>query len=172
MSIKKAIAVVLIFLVIGCVVYYVVNPISVLVLEVAYTTFPIMVNKQLRDIEFTFNANRYSTHIPTYQLGLQHNVVTGITKLSIIDLQLNFTIDINVFKETENGTLWRSIHLVFSSVNERKIQMYCQKPANATLGNRAVIVVDAHLVAWYKGQAPYIDKAIHKVFAIDISSGS
>jgi len=173
MSSKKLVVILLLAVTLITVLYVSVNPISVMVLELSYTTYPVIVNEKLQDINFTFRLDQYSRELPTYQLGQAH-VEEGSNKLSFWDLNLNFTLNVEIYREPtnqtlENRTLWRSYHFAFSSVLERKIQFYCRKPANATLGDKATIILDARLTAWYTGQEPYLDRKFQKTFTIPIS---
>lgn len=171
MALNRFVAVMLIcVVVVGCLILSL-NPLSVLVFEIACETNPIIVARELQDIDFTWNITCRSSSIPTYQLVTQpYSVVDGSNKLSFIDLQLNFTLDITIFNGTsENQSdLWRSYHLVFSSVVDRRIQLFCERQSNVVLGDVATVVLDAKLIVWYVGQAPYIDKTIHKSFVVSI----
>lgn len=169
MSTKKLVAILLILLIVVGAIYITVNPMSVLILQIGYTTLPVATaTGTLRDVTFTFKVDRYFASVPGYQLMSGYQVVHGQNKLSFLGLELNFTLDISVYQGMENGTLWRSYHFVFSTVAERLIRIYCETPADVTLGNNATIVLDGRLVGWYKGEMPHINKVLHKTFTIDI----
>lgn len=173
MSTKKLVAIALIAVLAVGLVYFSVNQVGILILEIGYTTFPIIVDGKLQDVDFDFRVGRHFSTVPSYQLMSRYSVLTEQNKLSIFDLQLNFTLRADVYREPdnetlENRTLWRSFNFVFSTVHERKVHIYVEKPANATIGNKATIALDARLVAWYETEAPFIDKTIHREFTIDI----
>jgi len=170
MSLKTIAVIILIGLVVSGLLFYYVNPLSVLVLEVSYTYLPQTVNDQFHDVLFTFNVSCHNASIPTYQLANLYRVVPITNHLTILNLRLNFSLVIGVYNDIENGTLWRRITLVFSSLLERKIQIYMQKPSNVTLSGKVVVVVDAHLVAWYEGEGPFLDKSLHQAFTVNLTT--
>lgn len=168
MSLKAFIVVGLMVLIVCGVLYVSLNPIQVLIIEVAYTATPVIQDNMLKDVNFNFKVDRYFSTLQGYKVMQKYSVVEGTNKLNFLDLCLNFSLSINIFNNSTNGTLWRSAEFKFSTVAERKIQFYCDKTANVTLGDKAVVVLDARLIAWYKDQAPHIDKTLHKTFTVDI----
>jgi len=146
-----------------------VNPTSALVLEISYTVSPVVVGyRGLHDVELDFRIDRFYESMPTYQLVGGYSVASGSNKLSLFDdVGFNFTLDASIYKDSVNGSLWRSVHFVFSTVAERKISIYLGKPSNVTMGSVAYLILDAHLVAWREG-ATIIDKTLHKTFTVDI----
>jgi len=168
MSVKKVVAVLLIAIIVLGVLYFTLNPISVLVIEVGYTALPILVDNELKDVEFTFRVDRFLSSMPPYELAGGPQLVVGESKLSIFGIELNLTLHIDVYNNSTNGTLWRSADFVFSSIAERKVQFFSRTPANTSLGERAVIVVDGRLMVWREGESPYIDKTFARTFTGDI----
>lgn len=140
-----------------------------LVLEIAYTVMPELGEKNwiLEDVDLTFEAETYFENLPSYQLQKGYHVQEGRSKIAIVDLLINFSMQIEIlpFNSLEP---WRTYMLNFSSLTERKIQVFMNRNANVTLGDKANVVIDARVVVWYKGQAPTIDKSIHKVLTVKI----
>ena len=84
MSIKVMVALLFICGLVGY--FLLLNPVFVLVLELSYDTFPVIVDGELQDIEFTWRADQYYTHAPPIQLMNGYAVVNGENKLSFFDL--------------------------------------------------------------------------------------
>lgn len=164
---KKLLAFILIGVVV-VVAFVSVNPINVLVVEVACDILPRAVSGRLKDVEFIFSADSYLDSVPTHQFMSRYSVASGTSKLSFWDIDMNLTLTISIFKDDENGSLWRSVYLLFSTVMERKIQIYMQRPSNVSIGNVIFVEVQGRFVVWEPGQTPHIDKVLHKTFTLEI----
>lgn len=150
----------------GLMVYVQLESIETLVLEVAFSVIPEMGEQYLEDVDLAFEINTYLEKFPRYQIQQGYYVKQGLNKIAIIDLLVNFTLKIDVLPL--NGlTPWKSINLEFSSLLERKVRIFVER-GNVTLGEKATVVIDAHLVVWYKDQPPKIDKTLHRVFTVDV----